>query len=50
MKLLIYPKFYTGSLMTTLFFYDIVVNGMKQDYRSGKERQCCRYIRIITEI
>lgn len=43
-------KFYTISLMTNPFFHDILGSGIKQGHRSGKERQCCRYIRIVSWI
>ena len=43
-------KFYTGSLMINLGFHDILGSGIKQDHRSGKERQCCRYIRTVSII
>ena len=36
--------------MTNLYSHVIVGSGKKQDHRSGKERQCCRYIHRISEV
>ena len=36
--------------MTNLYSHVIVGSGKKQDHRSGKERQCCRYIRTVSRI